>query len=142
MEISAPTSIVFPLLCPIREYEWIDGWKCDLIYSDSGVAEDLCVFKTNTPPFGEETWVCTRYELNKAIRYTRFSNNVIVVTDIELSDNDDSKSFWTWTLSVLSMNETGNSIINSFTPDVMHDKLKGLEVLLEHFITTGQKRIK
>lgn len=37
---------IFPLLCPIREYDWIENWSCDLIYSDSGFAECDCVFRT------------------------------------------------------------------------------------------------
>jgi hypothetical protein len=37
---------VFPLLCPVREYEWIPGWSCELIHSRSGVIEPGCVFKT------------------------------------------------------------------------------------------------
>jgi hypothetical protein len=33
--LEANPNAVFPLLCPVREYEWIESWKCDLIYSDS-----------------------------------------------------------------------------------------------------------
>ena len=139
MEVSASASIVFPLLCPIREYDWIDGWKCDLIYSDSGVAEKLCVFKTNTPLFGDETWVCTRYEINQILQYTRFSDNKIVMYDIVLSENYDTKSSWIWTLSILSLNETGNNLIKKFNQELMYDKLKGFNILLEHFVKTGQK---
>src|SRR5208283_1284485 len=37
---------VFPLLCPVREYEWFNDWKCTMVYSESGVAENNCVFYT------------------------------------------------------------------------------------------------
>ena len=40
---------VFPLLCPIREYAWIEPWRCTLIYSESGYAEQDCVFQTDFP---------------------------------------------------------------------------------------------
>lgn len=30
---------VFPLLCPVREYDWIEPWRCRMIYSQSGFAE-------------------------------------------------------------------------------------------------------
>jgi hypothetical protein len=26
--VSAAPEAVFPLLCPVREYEWLDGWNC------------------------------------------------------------------------------------------------------------------
>ena len=30
---------LFALICPTREYDWIPGWSCDLLHSDSGYAE-------------------------------------------------------------------------------------------------------
>jgi hypothetical protein len=41
---------VFPLLCPVREVEWVAGWLPGVVYSDSGVAERDCIFTT---PDGE-----------------------------------------------------------------------------------------
>jgi len=33
--IHAPPQAVFPLLCPVREGEWLDGWaeECEVIHS-------------------------------------------------------------------------------------------------------------
>lgn len=42
--INHPASEIFPLLCPTREYDWIEGWECDLLYSESGIAEQDCIF--------------------------------------------------------------------------------------------------
>lgn len=42
----APPDRVFPLLCPVREAEWVPDWKYQLIYSQSGFAEEGCVFTT------------------------------------------------------------------------------------------------
>jgi hypothetical protein len=58
---------VFPLLCPVREGDWLLGWKYRLIYSDSGVAELGCVFTTPNPPgsaapdraSAKTTWIVT-----------------------------------------------------------------------------------
>ena len=36
----------FPLLCPTLEADWVPGWEAELIYTQSGYAEDKCVFKT------------------------------------------------------------------------------------------------
>ena len=30
--IAAPVDAVFPLACPVEEYKWIPGWKCDLVH--------------------------------------------------------------------------------------------------------------
>ena len=53
---------VFPMLCPVREYEYIPPWECDIVYLDSGFAEPGGVFTTHLP--GEEdrkdVWVMMR----------------------------------------------------------------------------------
>jgi len=141
-EISALPSVVFPLLCPVLEYDWIDGWSCEMIYTKSGVAEELCVFKTTNPSFGEETWVCTRYELNKAIRYTRYSENIIANLDIELFEMSNRKSMLVWTMTIISLNESGNELIKNNDQEVTSEILKGINVLLEYYVTTGWKLVK
>src|SRR5882672_10992531 len=44
--LCASPAKVFPLLCPVREAEWADGWLPELVISSSGVAECACVFIT------------------------------------------------------------------------------------------------
>ena len=36
---------VFPLLCPVRETDWIPGWTTDWVISNSGLAEQNCIFQ-------------------------------------------------------------------------------------------------
>jgi hypothetical protein len=57
---------VFPLLCPVREYDWIPDWSCTMVHTTSGVAELGCVFTRERG----ETWITTRYEPPTRIDYT------------------------------------------------------------------------
>ena len=57
----APHEAVFPLLCPVREAEWIPGWDPLLVVSSSGVAEPDCVFVTGASP-ADAVWYVTRHE--------------------------------------------------------------------------------
>lgn len=52
---------VFPLLCPVREAEWIQGWDPLFVVSDSGVAERDCTFVTSALP-SNAIWYITRHE--------------------------------------------------------------------------------
>lgn len=52
---------VFPLLCPVREADWIPGWDPALVLSTTGLAERDCVFVTSSPP-ADATWYVTRHE--------------------------------------------------------------------------------
>ena len=66
--LDATPDRVFPLLCPVREYDWIPDWDCTMVHSAGGVAELGCVFLR-----GEgETWITTRYEPPARIDYTIF----------------------------------------------------------------------
>jgi hypothetical protein len=58
--IAAPAQ-VFPLLCPVRETEWIEGWDPRVVYSLSGVAEPDCVFQTAAGN-GDVLWYVTRHD--------------------------------------------------------------------------------
>ena len=37
---------VFPLLCPVREAEWLPDWDPEVVYTHSGFAEPGCTFLT------------------------------------------------------------------------------------------------
>ena len=52
---------VFPLLCPVREADWIEGWNPLQVFSHSGVAEADCVFVTAAEP-ADAIWYVTRHE--------------------------------------------------------------------------------
>lgn len=62
--INGTPAEVLPLLCPVRENDWVDGWaeRCVLVRTASGVAEPGCVFLTTDPSRADVTWVATRHE--------------------------------------------------------------------------------
>ncbi len=67
--IDATPEAVIPLLCPVREGEWLDGWdaRCTLVYSTSGVAEAGCVFTTTAPARPDTTWIVTRHDPRRGV---------------------------------------------------------------------------
>jgi len=46
IDVAADPDVVFALMCPVREYEWEPGWRTNLIISESGLAEEGCIFTT------------------------------------------------------------------------------------------------
>lgn len=59
--LHAAPSKVFPLLCPVRETEWANGWLPELVISSSGVAERDGTFLT-PDKLGTAIWYITRHE--------------------------------------------------------------------------------
>src|SRR5262245_58203125 len=58
--VGAPDA-VFPLLCPVREAEWLRRWDPPLVVSSTGVAESDCIFTTRAEPM-DAIWYITRHE--------------------------------------------------------------------------------
>lgn len=73
--LDAAPERVFPLLCPVVEYDWIPDWRCTMVHTVSGVAELGCVFLR-----GGETWITTRYEPPTRIDYAIFDPTLGVGT--------------------------------------------------------------
>ncbi len=63
---------IFPLLCPVREYDWIPTWRAEILHTVSGVAEENCVFRTTVHGGAAMTWVVNRYEPPTRIEFTCF----------------------------------------------------------------------
>ncbi len=73
---------VFPLLCPVREKDWLDGWDYRMIYSSSGLIEKDCVFTTLHHGKFETVWHVTQYDkVNYKIEFLRVtpSENVVKI---------------------------------------------------------------
>ncbi|HET8796262.1 MAG TPA: hypothetical protein VFO89_01135 [Thermoanaerobaculia bacterium] len=60
--IHAGPETVFPLLCPVREAEWIDGWIGRAVFAESGVAEENGVYVTRRDDGGDTIWLVTRHD--------------------------------------------------------------------------------
>ena len=58
---------VFPLLCPKREEEWIPGWECETIWSNSGYNEEGAIFRTMKPYGTELYWTTLQYDIGNNI---------------------------------------------------------------------------
>jgi hypothetical protein len=129
---------VFPLLCPTREYDWIPDWQCDLVYSESGFAENNCVFRTDISGFGPETWVVSRYEPPLAIEFTRFHPDRITKLDIQLSANNDGKTRLTWTHTFTGLTEAGNLFAGHVTAEAFEGRMAGVAGLLNYYLEHGR----
>ena len=129
---------LFPLLCPVREADWIPGWDCELIYSESGFAEENCVFSTNaTNPSGGGFWIFTGYKVNDHIEFVRMQEDMLTRTRITVKDNQDGSVSGMWDVLYTGLTENGNRTIEGITSE-SGDKPSPLYEMLEHYLQTGK----
>jgi hypothetical protein len=132
---SSPAKI-FPLLCPKKEFDWLETWNCDIIFSESGFAELDCVFKTDFPGDVKETWIVDRYEKDKIIQFIKFSEPRVIRYTISLTDKNDGTTTAKWEQTITSLNNEGNLYIENYQNAEFEKKIKGLEKILNHYLET------
>jgi hypothetical protein len=139
--IAAPEQ-VFPLLCPVRELEWVKGWNPSLVLTNSGVAEADCVFVT--PKASEETiWIVTRHDPEQ------FRLEMLMVTpkrtvgklEIALFEVGDNKTAAEVAYTHTSLGPEGDDFLDGFTEDWYRQFMKDWEAGLNHFLSTGMKLV-
>lgn len=136
MRHTAPVEAVFPLLCPVLEYDWIPHWRCEMIHSECGVAETDCVFTTQFPDTGPQTWTCSRYEPPLRIDYVIMGPHHVTRLGIRLEElAQGSRSIWTRTYT--GLDEQGNAVVDAVTEAHYAAQATLLERLLNHYLQTG-----
>jgi|WetSurMetagenome_2_1015567.scaffolds.fasta_scaffold21078_4 hypothetical protein len=136
--INSTPEKIFPLLCPQREYDWIPTWDCKMVYSESGYSEQDCVFTTDIQGDTKETWVVDRFEPNHFIQFIKFAESRVIRYSITLTDHPDGTTALAWEQTITALTEEGNHYIETFRDDVFGVRIKMLEKLLNHYLSTGE----
>jgi hypothetical protein len=135
----APADQVFPLLCPVREAEWVNGWHPRLVVSSSGLVEPDCVFVTAAGP-QDAIWMVTlhdperhRLEIVKVIPGIVVGKIVIGLADA------DGGSRAEISYSFTSLGPDGDRVVREFTQEHFDEFMVLWETELNHFLTTGER---
>jgi hypothetical protein len=131
---------IFPLLCPAREADWIPGWDAELIYTNSGYAEDKCVFRTNkSNPASEGLWMFTGFKVNEYVEFVKFKKDILIHSEINLTPNEDGTTTTTWKTISTALSEEGNKEIEKISENnhntiiqVMDYYLKNGKIISKH----------
>ncbi|MBI9083268.1 MAG: hypothetical protein JEZ11_06680 [Desulfobacterales bacterium] len=139
--IEAGPSDVFPLLCPVREAEWLDGWRYKMIYSQSGVAEAGCVFTTPGQGEADTVWVISRHDQEKLrVEFARFTpENRVCTLGIQVEDAGPKRSFVHIAYVYTGISDAGNRFIDGFTEERFLSAVRFWEDAMNHFLKTGEK---
>jgi hypothetical protein len=135
--VPAAPDRVFPLLCPVLEYKWIPTWRCELLHSESGVAEGDCVFRTDFPEVGPMTWVVTCYQPATRIEFCCFvADTMVMRLKIALAPEAGGTRL-TWTRRWLSLGPQGDAWISGQEAADLDRMIDTRRAQLVHFLETG-----
>ena len=140
MALGAAPEAVFPLLCPVREREWIESWHCRMIYSRSGFAELDCIFQTDFPKDGAtDTWVVCRYEPPRLIEFVRVNSLRTIRYTITLRPTGTGKTDAEWRQVVTALTEEGDRLLQQEPAEAYSAQMERLAGTLNHFLKTGER---
>lgn len=136
----APPEKVFPLLCPVREADWVPGWEYRLIYSASGVAEYGCVFSTPNDTGPETIWMTTHYDPAAFTIAYAWVEPGMIATQLRISlspapgGNTRARICYLYT----GLSVAGNATLERYTPAWFREKMQGWEAAINHYLRTGK----
>jgi len=138
--LGAPPGAVFPLLCPVREAEWVNDWRPRLVLSDSGFAEPDCLFITPGIP-EDALWLMTVHDPEAlCLEIIKIIPGVVVgKISVALAAEGDNGCTSNITYAYTSLSEHGDRALEEFTDAHFRSFMEAWEKELNHFLSTGTK---
>ena len=137
--VGATAADVFPLLCPVREYDWLEPWSCEMVFSASGIAESDAVFTTDFPDRGRGIWTCSRYEPPNRIDYVvSWSTQVVDHLTVVLTTSSTGHTTLCWNRTFTGLDDQGNRYIDDQLTPIAEVQLSVAGRVLAHYVETGE----
>lgn len=139
--IEAPPETVFPLLCPVREAEWLEGWGYHMIYSESGLVEEGAVFSTASEGEPDTVWIVTRHDRHAhEVEFARFTpGSRTCVLRLAVTARDAQSSYVDVTYTYTGLSPAGNDFLDHVTAQAFREGVIFWEASMNHFLRTGGK---
>ncbi len=107
---------LFRLLCPTAEFDWMEGWQCEMVYSMPLHQVHNAIFKTSYFDM-DETWVVSCFEPNRAIEFARTSEHMSVEVGASICDNLEGTSTEIWVVNTTALTPQGNASLQIMRPE-------------------------
>ncbi len=129
---------VFPLLCPVREADWIEDWDPLAVFTYSGAAEQDCVFVTTGQP-NNAVWFVTRYEPeNGFVEMLKITPEVtackLTIQLRAVADGTEAEV----TYSHTSLGPEGDAFVRSFTEEYYREFMREWEEQINYYLRHGR----
>jgi len=134
---------IFPLLCPVREADWIPGWTTDWVISGSGVAEQNCIFQTPPRPGAGEAasiWVITHHDPDafKVEMFKVTPGFTVGKLQISMSARDKTRTNVSIAYEFTSLGALGDTYLEGFTAQWYEKFMQVWEKQMNHYLETGE----
>lgn len=138
--IKAGREVVFPLLCPVSEKNWVPGWNPEKVISNSGVAEHDCIFVTSTEK-ESSIWIVSKYDqVNYGLEmYKVTPQHTVGKLEISLEPTSENLTIAHISYEFTALDKSGADFLIEFTEEWYVEFMQGWEKAMNHYIATGKK---
>ena len=132
--VQAKRAELFPLFCPQRELEWLEGWSYNMVYSSTGFSEQDCVFKTDNAVEGPAVWFATQHQTPQIVEYVKIAPQALALRmTIELLAIAADVTEVSVTCSFTGLTEQGNQCIEQYVAELYPNRMKIWQQSLEQY---------
>jgi hypothetical protein len=139
--IRATPDRVFPLLCPVREVDWVQGWRPSQVITESGIAERECVFTTaDREP--EAIWAYTEWDPDQwRIELVKVTPGVTVGRISVRLTPEPTGTAAEITYMHTALSDEGRRFVETFTEEFYAAFMQEWEDAMNHYLETGEMRV-
>ena len=134
-KLRAKPADVFPLLCPVREREWAEGWDPLAVYSKSGLAESDCIFTTGQED-PESIWVITEFDpVRHSLEIVKVSPGMTVCRiTINLAEDESGNTDADVTYMYTAISPEGEQFVGEYSQEFFNGFMQFSESALNIFL--------
>jgi hypothetical protein len=131
-DVAAPPAAIFPLLCPVREREWIDGWTGQAVFAEAGVAEPDGVFLAGPSSDPPALYVVSRFEQDRRIEYVAVAGPWVQRLALRLTPSGAGTRLELERVFT-GLSEAGNALVRELTePELEKRSNRLIDMLRRH----------
>jgi hypothetical protein len=137
--IEAAAEVVFPLLCPVREAEWLEGWAHTMVYSASGLIEEGAVFTTASEGEADTVWIVSRHDAAAGrVEFSRVTpGSRTCHLKIALSPCSDGHTHVDVSYAYTALTGAGEQFLEAWTSEAFLEGMIFWERSMNHYLRTG-----
>jgi hypothetical protein len=138
--INATPDVIFPLLCPVRESEWLDGWKYTMLFSSSGVAEPGAVFSTPQEGEPDTIWIVTKHDPQEhEVEFARVTpESRATFIRIKVIPAASNSSYVAIEYAHTALTPEGIAFVRGYSEDEFLNMVQTWERSMNHYLETNR----
>ncbi|MBN1892071.1 MAG: hypothetical protein JW780_04755 [Clostridiales bacterium] len=139
MTLDFKASDIFPLLCPVVEYDWFPSWGCTMVFSDSGVAELNAIFITKNPDGSPVVWTIITYDPPHKIEFS-IVNGIMTVErlSISLSSVSGNKTEILWKVINTGYSKDSIEEVSNLKDEEFKNFIEERRMEMDYYLRTGK----